>query len=201
MSMDRDIEFLYEMGTLRFIPRQWKRFLNADFANLAEHHFRVMWIALIIAKHEKADVSKILKMALVHDICESRTGDADYLARQYVERNEELGLTDILSKTILEKDEFLSLWHEYEALRSIEAKIVKDADNLDVDLELNEQAVRGFGLKDTWKTQRGWVSKNRLHTKTAKKMLEKIQKSDPHAWHLNTRNRINAGDWKGHTKK
>ncbi|HSX18402.1 MAG TPA: HD domain-containing protein [Candidatus Saccharimonadales bacterium] len=199
--MDRDIEFLYEMGTLRYIPRQWQRFANADFANLAEHHFRVMWIALIIAKHERADVNKVLKMALVHDICESRTGDADYLSRQYIERNEELGLKDMLAKTILEKGEFMDLWKELEELKTIEAKVVKDADNLDVDLELDEQEVRGFKLKYAWKTQRAWASKNRLHTKSGNRLLEKLRKSDPNAWHLNARNRINAGDWKGDFKK
>lgn len=199
--MDRDIEFLYEMGALRYIPRQWKRFANADFANLAEHHFRTMWTALIIAKYEKADVNKVLKMTLVHDIAESRTGDADYLARQYVTRDEELGIKDILAKTILEKTEFMDLWHELVELKTLEAKIVKDADYLDIDFELNEQDVRGFKLKYAWKTQRAWVSKNRLKTKTGKKLLEKMNKSDPNAWHLNARNRVNSGDWKGDFKK
>src|SRR5579862_746885 len=200
MSMDRDIEFLYEIGTLRFIPRQWKRFLNTDFANLAEHHFRVMWLALIIAKYEKADINNVLKMALVHDIMESRTGDADYLARQYVKRYEELGLKDMLAKTSLEKSEFMDLWREYEELETLEAKVVKDADLIDVDFELNEQAANGVGLKRAWKEQRGWVSQNRFKTKTAKKLLERLQKTDPHAWHLNGRNRLNSGDWQGHWK-
>src|SRR5689334_1939819 len=103
MSMDRDIEFLYEIGSMRFIPRQWKRFLNSDFANLSEHHIRVIWLALIIAAGEKVkDTGKIVKMALVHDISESRTGDADYLARQYVQRDEELGTKDMLKNTSLE---------------------------------------------------------------------------------------------------
>lgn len=200
MSLQRDIEFIYEMGALRHIPRQWQRFLNPDFANLAEHHFRVMWIALILAKYEKADTSKVLKMTLVHDIMESRTGDADYLSRQYVKRDEELGLKDILAKTILEKDEFIDLWREYEAQETLEAKVVKDADLLDIDVELNEQEARGFKLKYTWKTQRGWVSKNRLKTKSAKKLYDAIAKSDPNAWHINGRNRLNAGDWQGHWK-
>jgi putative hydrolase of HD superfamily len=199
MSLGRDIEFLYEIGTLRFIPRQWQRFLNADFANLAEHHLRVMWLALIIAKYEEADGSKVLKMALVHDIMESRTGDLDYLSRQYVDRDEELGLKDMLSKTSLEKDDFFELWREYEALESLEAKVVKDADILDVDFELNEQEVRGFKLKKAWQNQRSYISKNRLRTKTAKRIWRELQTSDPHQWHLKGRNRLNDGDWK--TKK
>jgi putative hydrolases of HD superfamily len=196
MSMDRDIEFLYEMGAIRYIPRQWKRFTNADFANLAEHHFRMMWIALMLAKYENADINKVLKMALVHDIAESRTGDADYLARQYVTRNEELGLKDILAETILEKEEFEDLSKELVALKTLEAKVVKDADILDVDFELAEQEIRGFDLKDAWRDQRIYVSKNRLKTKTAKKMWKKLQSANPHDWHVKGRNRLNAGDWK-----
>jgi putative hydrolase of HD superfamily len=195
MGMERDIQFLYEIGTLRFIPRQWQRFLNADFANLAEHHLRVVWLALIIAKYEKADIDKVLKMALVHDIAESRTGDADYLTRQYVERNEELGISDMLKKTALEKD-FMVIWDEYHERKSLESKVVKDADTLDVDFELNEQEARGFKLKHAWQKQRSYVSKNRLYTKTAKKIWAEIQKSDPNEWHIKGRNRINSGDWK-----
>jgi putative hydrolase of HD superfamily len=193
--MDRDIEFLYEIGTLRFIPRQWKRFLNADFANLAEHHLRVMWIALTIAKYEKADIDKVLKMALVHDIAESRTGDVDYLSRQYVERNEELGFKDMVKETSLEK-ELREMQDEYIERKTLEAKIVKDADNLDVDFELAEQEVRGFKLRYAWQSQRAYVGDNKLYTKTAQKIWKKLQKSDPNTWHIKGRNRLNAGDWK-----
>ena len=37
MSIRRDTEFLFEIGCFRFLPRSWKRFLNSDFANNAEH--------------------------------------------------------------------------------------------------------------------------------------------------------------------
>lgn len=198
MSLSRDIDLIYELGTLRFMDRMWKRFLNADFANNAEHQFRVAWIALIIAKYEKVEnTEKILKMALAHDIAETRTGDVDYISRQYVMRNEKLGLADLLGGTILE-DEFLTLLHEYEARESIEAKIVKDADNLDVDFELREQTATGHGeLARTKKKMREQVHATRLFTDTARKMAAAIAKSDPHSWHINSeRNRINGGDWK-----
>jgi len=195
MDMERDIQFLYEIGSLRFIDRQWKRFLNADFANLAEHHLRVMWLALTIARYEKADMDKVLKMALVHDIAESRTGDVDYLSRQYVERHEEMGLKDMLKGTVLEKD-FLKLFEEYQKRESPEAKVVKDADTLDVDMELNEQEIRGFKLKQAWSKQRTYVGKNKLYTKTAKKLRDKIVISNPNDWHTMGRNRLNSGDWK-----
>jgi putative hydrolase of HD superfamily len=199
--MKRDLEFLYEVGALRLVPRQWHRFQMPGVADLADHHFRVMWIALVIAAAEtktgaKINTEKMLKMALAHDIAESRTGDVDYLARQYVKRDEELSLLDMFKDTIL-NDEFISLTTEYEERECIEAKIIKDADNLDVDLELREQSARGNKLPDDWQNNRDFVGRNKLFTKTAKKMYEDIRTSNPHDWHMNAeRNRLNGGDWK-----
>jgi 5'-deoxynucleotidase YfbR-like HD superfamily hydrolase len=75
MSTKRDIELLFEIGCLRYIDRIWKRFLNHDSSNLSEHIFRVVWIAITIAKYEKkVNLEKIILMALSHDIAERRTG-------------------------------------------------------------------------------------------------------------------------------
>lgn len=194
-SYKQDVDFLFEMGNIRQIDRMWRRFLTKGFANLAEHHFRMFWIAMTIAAHEKADTGKIAKMVMVHDIAESRVGDLDYLARQYVERNEELAIKDMLANTAMEK-EFLELWREYEKRQSIESKIVKDADNLDVDFELAEQAVQGNKLGENWKGNRDFVATNKLYTKTAKKIYKQLIDTNPHDWHVNGRNRRNDGDWK-----
>ncbi len=194
--MQRDVDFIFEMGNIRFIERMWRRFLHDDFANLAEHHFRMFWIAMIIASREKgADTGKIAKMVLVHDIAESRTGDVDYLARQYVERNEELAIQDILADTSL-KNEFYALWEEYEARESLEAKIVKDADNLEVDFELAEQAAKGSALQEEWRDGRDYIAQTKLYTKAAKELAKELRNANPHGWHLTGRNRRNDGDWK-----
>jgi putative hydrolase of HD superfamily len=196
-DLNKDINFLYEMGNIRYIERLWRRFGHDDFANLAEHHFRVFWIAMIIAAHEdNADTGKIAKLVLLHDIAESRTGDVDYISRQYVERNEEMAIHDILHNTSIEK-EFLELWQEYEDRQTIEAKIAKDADNLDVDFELAEQAAKGSRLQNVKKPSRDHVASEKLFTKTAKELYKQLKSSDPHDWWwLSPRNRNNAGDWK-----
>lgn len=194
-NMKRDLEFLYEIGTLRFIQRTWVQFLTPQFANLAEHHFRVMWLALTIATHEGAeDTGRVAKMALVHDVAESRTGDVHYLSRQYVERNEELGIRDMLADTVLEQ-EFTQLWQEYETRESLEAKVVKDADNLDVDMELAEQAAMGNQVDRSFTEVRSTVAETKLYTQTARDIWDAIQGSDPHDWHRLGRNRFNRGDW------
>lgn len=193
---NRDIDFLFEMGNIRFIDRMWRRYLTRDFANLAEHHFRMFWIAMVIAAHEKnVDIGKVAKMVMVHDIAESRTGDVDYLARQYVIRNEELGIKDMLEDTILEK-EFIALWQEYEARETLEAKIAKDADNLEIDFELAEQHVKGNVLQKTWAENREYIFKEKLYTKTAKQLFQQLKTADPHTWHTTGRTRYNDGDYK-----
>lgn len=192
----RDVNFLFEMGSIRYMDRMWRRFYNKDFANLAEHHFRVFWLAMVIAgKEGGVDMGKIAQMAMVHDIAESRAGDVDYIARQYVERNEELGIKDMLSGTSIEK-EFYALWEEYEARESLEAKIVKDADNLDVDMELAEQAAQGKILREAWVEMREKNVKTLLFTETAKELFDQINVTNPHDWHLMGRNRHSHGDWK-----
>ena len=189
---------MYELGALRLIPRQWHRFHMGTVADLADHHFRVLWLALLIAKREKAkiDTEKMMKMAIVHDIAESRTGDADYLSRQYVIRNEDLGIADMLEGTSL-RDEFLRLHHEYEARECLEAKIIKDADNLDVDLEIQEQASLGKSLPANWARNSNDAGSRSFYTKAAKAMHLAIYKANPHDWHTKSpRNRVNGGDWK-----
>ncbi|HEV2403443.1 MAG TPA: HD domain-containing protein [Candidatus Saccharimonadales bacterium] len=194
-NLQRDINFLFEMGNIRLIDRMWQRFWHENFANLADHHFRVFWIAMTIAAHEKGvDTGKVAKIALLHDITESRTGDVDYVARQYVDRNERLAITDMLQGTAI-KQEFYALWEEYEQRESLESKIVKDADNLDVDFELAEQAASGSPLQAHWAVNRQFVAEKKLYTKTAKKIFKQLKTSDPHTWHMSCRNRVNSGDW------
>jgi putative hydrolases of HD superfamily len=191
----RDIELLFEIGCLRFMPRIWKRFFNPDVANNSEHTFRVIWIAWLLAEYEGAgNKEKILKMALVHDITESRTGDVDYLSRQYAERKESKAISDMTKDTVFGK-ELATLWNEYESKKTPEAQIVKDADNLDVELELMEQKERGHSIGTIWTTQRKKLVYPKLYTKSAKKLWDKIHQSKINDWHLNADNRFNGGDW------
>lgn len=195
MSLKRDLEFLFEIGAFRHVQRTWRQFLNADFQNNSEHSFRVAFLALIIAKYEKVkSEEKIVKMALIHDLGESRTGDVHYLSRQYTQRDEKLAIEDMFNKTVL-GDEMLSLWEEFEKRESTESKIVKDADNLDVEFEIVEQDARGFSFEQVWHKKHR-KKKQLMYTKTGQKLWDKIHTASPHDWHVNGRNRFNGGDWK-----
>ena len=75
---------------------------------------------------------------------------------------------------------------EYEKRDSKEAKVVKDADNLDIDLELRELMELGNEVAKKKQPLRKFVRDKKLYTKTAKKIWDEIQTSNPSSWHLKT---------------
>jgi putative hydrolase of HD superfamily len=189
-----DVNLLYEIGAFRYVQRTWRHFYGPDFANNAEHSFRVAWIALLIAKIENIqDTGKIVKLALLHDLAESRTGDVNYIQRQYTKRDEDMAVADMFDGTSL-AEEMGELWQEYEARETIESKIVKDADNIDVDLELQEQTTKGVTLGASWSESRKQAVGTKLYTEGARQIWEKLRETNPHAWHMEGRNRFTKGD-------
>ena len=185
MARSRDIAFLFEISALRHVDRTWKHFLHAHAANNAEHTFRMLWIALTLIKFHKGSVDheKVLKLALMHDIAESRTGDVNYISRRYTKRDDDRALSDMSEGTIHEK-ELQALFHEYEERKTIESKIVKDADNLDVEIELREMEVTGLVLPKEWRRIRNTRVHKQLYTAAAKRMWKEIEKANPHDWHV-----------------
>ncbi len=187
--MAKDIEFLFEIGTLRNVPRAWQQVLTGRVQNISEHIFRVALIGWIIATKEKADISKVLKMALIHDLSESRTGDIAFMHRDYVTRNVKLADEHVFKGTAIEKEAH-ELLKEYDERKTLESKIVKDADNLDVDLELKELGKIGdTAALSMRKDHRPEVRAKKLYTKTAKKMWDDIQNTDPSGWHKGLTNK------------
>ncbi len=183
-NIKRDIEFLYEIGTLKNTERSWQQFMGSGCATVLEHTCRVAFLALLIARGEKyTDEEKILKMALVHDLTEARTSDANYLTRVYMTRDEERAAHDLFQDTSL-IDLNTSILREYEARKTLAAKIVKDADNLDVDFELKEMEDHGSVIARKMGSSRKIIRNKKLYTTTAKKIWDEVQKSDPVSWHI-----------------
>lgn len=180
---NRDLEFLYEIGSLRNIPRAWIQHLATDCASTLEHTLRVVFLALLIARKEGVkNEEKIIKMALVHDLAEARTADLAYVHKVYTTTDDARAARDQFAGTAFADLE--AILKEYEKRSSKEAKIVKDADNLDIDLELRELMEVGNLVAKKKQPLRKFVRNKKLYTKTAKKLWDEIQKSDPSSWHL-----------------
>ncbi|KKU06677.1 MAG: Metal dependent phosphohydrolase [Candidatus Magasanikbacteria bacterium GW2011_GWA2_45_39] len=183
MSTPRDIELLFEIGSLRHTQRGWRQHLATNCATDLEHTVRVAFLALVIARREGAgNEETILKMALAHDIAETRTSDLSYVQKAYVKSDEPSALHDMLAGTHLA--DFEPIVTAYERRDTIEAKIVKDADNLDVDLELKELEEKGHQLPIKWRDFRRLIRDEKLYTDSAKKMWDDIQTSNVSSWHM-----------------
>ncbi len=181
----RDIEFLYEIGSLRNVQRGWRQHLAKDCANDLEHTYRVIWIALMLARKEGVtDENKVIKMALVHDLAEARTSDLSYVQKVYVKADEDKAAHDTFDGTSV-NDFYSEILSEFEKRDSLEAKIVKDADNLDAQIELKELEETGSKIATKWMaTFRKLVRKEKLYTRAAKDLWDALDEADVADWHM-----------------
>ena len=66
--MMNDIDLLFEIGAYRHVKRMWiQHFHDGIMENDAEHSFRVIWIALTLARNEKTEIDykKLMKSTAI----------------------------------------------------------------------------------------------------------------------------------------
>lgn len=150
-TTDALTKFFYEVGGLRYVLRAHQKTLlvNDSTDNIASHSFRAAFIGYFLAKETGADADKILKMCLLHDIEEVRSGDMNWLNKKYVKI-----FGDEIRKDQLESlphaEEFLQLSQEYSERQTKEARVSKDADLLDQVFLLKEYAQQGNKEAEHW---------------------------------------------------
>ncbi len=172
------VNFLFEVGVLKKIPRSGYKFLGTGSESVADHSFRVAVIAYVLAKHElQADLQKVVLMSLFHDIHEARTGDHNYVNKQYVIVNEDKAVRD-LAQGLPSGEEIVSLIREFNSGETLEARLSQDADQLDFILELKTQ--RDLGNRSAAEWMR--YSRKRLITDNAKKLANEIINTDSSNW-------------------
>ena len=176
--MRESVNFLFEIGMLKKIPRSGFQFLGTGGESVAEHSFRVAVIAYVLAKNEpKADTQKVVLMSLFHDFHEARTGDHNYVNKKYVAIDEEGAIND-LAKGLPFGQEIVSLINEFNARKTIEAKLSYDADQIDFILELKRQKDLGNHSAAEWLR----YSVKRLVTDFAKNLADEITATDSSDW-------------------
>lgn len=145
----RIIELLTEMMRLKAIPRTgWLLRGVRDVESVAGHSFGVGLIAMLLADRAMArgrqvNVERVLRMALLHDLTEARTGDLPatikrYFSRDALHRADERAAEEMLSGLNETGEPYLAIWREYELRASLESRIVKAADKLDLLLQARE---------------------------------------------------------------
>lgn len=126
------IKFYTQMINLAYIQR-YSVIPCIKKESVAEHSFFVATIVMKLADSYNFDIGHAVSMAVVHDWTESYTDDITVLTkRAYPEIAK---VVDRVERKIA-KQEFspgiYELWQEYKAMESVEAKIVKYADTIQV---------------------------------------------------------------------
>lgn len=176
--MNKIVNFLFEVGMLKRTPRTGFQFLGSGYESVAEHSLRTAYIAYVLASRvENINREKLILMALFHDFLEARTGDLNYMNKKYVIVDEKKALDDAV-KGLPFEEEIRELISDYIEQKSYEANLAKDADNLELLLQLKEQKDLGNPYADDWIN----YTLQRLITNEGKKLGEVIIKTDSTHW-------------------
>jgi putative hydrolase of HD superfamily len=185
------INFFFEMGVLQHTSRSGNIFLGSGTQNVASHVFRTAIIAYSLSIMMEADAGKTVLMALFHDNEETRTGDLNYLQQMYVKSNDEKAIKD-QTKGLPFGDKIIELLKEYEKRETVEAKIAKDADTLELIFYLKEEKDKGNLQAQNWID----AARKRLVTDLAKRISMEMENISYYDWWYNIRD-----DWENGSKK
>jgi putative hydrolase of HD superfamily len=175
------VNFIYETNIHSKTPRSGFWPLGSGSQSVAEHLFHTAMIAYALSYLEpKADKNKLVLMALFHDIGEGRTSDLNYIHQRYGRLAEAEAVNDI-SKSVPFGPEILELYKEGHKRETLEARLVKEADNLEWIVTLREEEVKGNIKAKEWITH----AVKRLQTIQGKKIGKLLVNTDPDAWWFN----------------
>jgi putative hydrolase of HD superfamily len=158
------INFLAELTRLKSTPRiGWLLRGVRDVESVAAHSFGVAVIAMLLADRARArgvevNVERLLRMALLHDLTEARTGDLPSTIKRYFGKAEIKAADEAIAKEIFTqlgdfRESYLELFFDYEHRASIESRLVKAADKLDLLVQSREYEKGGArSVEEFWET-------------------------------------------------
>ncbi len=183
-SLEKIADFLFETGMLAKTPRSGFFFLGSGEQSVAEHLNRATYIGYSLAQLAgDVDVGKVVQMCMFHDISEARISDLNYVHQKYTERLEEKAHDDLVASLPF-GGAIKELIDEYEERKTREAKITKDADNLEFLLSLKEQVDIGNERARTWIPS----LMGRFLTDEARQLAEVIVDTDSDRWWFGDKN-------------
>ncbi len=155
------VAFLMYVGRLKLVPRTgWLQHGVANYENVAAHSFGVATIAMLLGDMVQAplNIEKALRMALLHDLAEVVTTDLPWSASQLMPRGVKLDMEAAAFGRVVESlpssSAYQALWDEYAAGASLEARLVKDADRLDLFVQAYIYEWTGYkSLDEFWEHQ------------------------------------------------
>ena len=184
--MSEIADFLFEVGMLKKTPRSGFQFLGSGCESVAEHILRTLYIGYVLCKMDpEADERKVLRLCLMHDLPEARTGDLNYVNKKYVNVDEKKAVRE-LAEPLFFGAEIEESIDEFNERKTKEALLARDADQLSLILQLKECGDLGN------RYSREWIrfAVLRLTTENARKLAEEILDTDSSHWWFKEK-----GDW------
>ncbi|MDD6611478.1 MAG: HD domain-containing protein [Clostridiales bacterium] len=112
--------------------------------SVAEHSWRVSLMAMLTTSaFPEADMDKVIRMCLIHDLGEAFTGDIPSFDKTEADsKTEEMVLRRwVQTFPSPEREEWLALYEEMEAQQTREARIYKALDKLEAVVQHNESDI------------------------------------------------------------
>jgi len=135
--LEQQIQFIIEIDKLKQVIRQTYLTDASRRENSVEHSWHLAVMAMVLSEHANEsdiDLSRVIKMVLIHDIVEIDAGDTFLYDDKHTESKleRELAAADRLFN-LLPSDQaelFRTLWNEFEARQTKEAKFAYALDRL-----------------------------------------------------------------------
>lgn len=174
---------VYEAAVVKRLQRTGWQILGDNEESIGEHTFMTSVIAYLLAKQLKANMEKVLAMSIFHDFHEARTGDMDKIATFYMKRDQGKANQDIFGSV---DDELLITLAEYEEKKSLEARIVYEANIIALLVELKLLLEKGNAHAQEW------IDGNikRLRIPGAVALAEDLVKTSSQDWWKNIRDTL-----------
>lgn len=169
---EQQIQFVMEIDKLKQIYRQNLLMDGSRRENDVEHSWHIAVMAMILQEYsaEPVDLTKVLKMVLLHDLVEIDAGDTfcyDPEANLDKSQREEAAADRIYSLLPLDqRDEYRALWEEFEDGRTPEAKFAICLDRLQP-------------LIHNYKTNGGTWRMHEVTSQQVKKRMEPVKEASP----------------------
>ena len=170
MDLKAISEFLFEVGMLKRTPRTGWQFLGTGQESVADHSMRCAVIGYVLARMAGVDpVETVVLMCLFHDLVEARTGDLNYMNKKYVTSDEESAMQD-MTDNLFFGEEIRGLFAEFTDRDTLAAKLARDADQLELILQLKELGDLGNRYAADWISS----AVKRLQTEPGRRLARSI---------------------------
>ena len=144
------VKFLEISGILKRTQRTgWVDIGVCAPESVADHTFRMAILCMLYADRNNLDTSKMLKMALIHDLPEAIIGDLMPSQKNAkTKKDEKDAICEILSLLPeKQKAEYYAIWMEYQQGETKEAKAARQLDKIEMTLQAKEYEKMGHDKK------------------------------------------------------